>query len=109
MKAVVMHEFGGPEVLKYEHRHARIGPAEACPGRGSCAVNRTLDLVVRDKYVRQPPLPHIDQGSIVLPFSVLGRSHLGYPGSISAGTLWSRRGAPARLTGGMSNESRGDA
>ncbi len=61
MKAVVMHEFGGPEVLKYEDIGTpELGPDDVLVEVRAVSVNRTLDLVVREnKYVRQPPLPHI--------------------------------------------------
>jgi NADPH:quinone reductase-like Zn-dependent oxidoreductase len=61
MKAVVMHEFGGPEVLKYEDVETpEVGPDDVLVKVHAVSVNRTLDLVVRqNKYVRTPPLPHI--------------------------------------------------
>ena len=61
MKAVVLHEFGGPEVLKYEDIETpALGPDDVLVEVHAVSVNRTLDLVVRqNKYVRTPPLPHI--------------------------------------------------
>lgn len=61
MKAVVMHEFGGPEVLKYEDIDTpQVGPHDVLVEVRAVSINRTLDLVVREnKYVRKPPLPHI--------------------------------------------------
>ncbi len=61
MKAVVMHEFGGPEVLKYEEVDTpEVGPDDVLVKVQAVSVNRTLDLVVRqNKYARTPPLPHI--------------------------------------------------
>ena len=61
MKAVMMHEFGGPEVLKYEDVETpEMGPDDVLVKVHAVSVNRTLDLVVRqNKYVRTPPLPHI--------------------------------------------------
>ena len=61
MKAVVMHDFGGPEVLKYEEVETpTVGPDDVLVEVRAVSVNRTLDLVVREKkYVRQPKLPHI--------------------------------------------------
>ncbi len=61
MKAVVLHEFGGPEVLKYEDIETpELGPDDVLVKVYAVSVNRTLDLVVRqNKYARTPPLPHI--------------------------------------------------
>lgn len=61
MKAVVMNEFGGPEVLKYQEIETpELGPDDVLVKVHAVSVNRTLDLVVREnKYVRTPPLPHI--------------------------------------------------
>ena len=61
MKAVMMHEFGGPEVLKYEDVDTpEVGPDDVLVKVHAVSVNRTLDLVVRqNKYARTPPLPHI--------------------------------------------------
>lgn len=61
MKAVMMHEFGGPEVLKYEEIPTpEVGPDEVLVKVHAVSVNRTLDLVVRENnYARTPPLPHI--------------------------------------------------
>ena len=61
MKASVMHEFGGPEVLKYEEiQTPELGPKDVLVKVKAVSVNRTLDLEVRaDKYARTPPLPHV--------------------------------------------------
>ena len=61
MKAVVMHEFGGPEVLNYEDIETpEVGLDDVLVKVHAVSVNRTLDLVVRkNEYVRTPPLPHI--------------------------------------------------
>lgn len=61
MKAVVMHEFGGPEVLKYEDIGTpEPGPDDVLVEVRAVSINRTLDLIVREnRYVREPPLPHI--------------------------------------------------
>lgn len=61
MKAVMMHEFGGPEVLKYEDvATPEVGSDDVLVKVHAVSVNRTLDLVVREnKYARTPPLPHI--------------------------------------------------
>ena len=61
MKAIMMHEFGGPEVLKYEDLPTpEVGPDDVLVKVHAVSVNRTLDLVVRENnYARTPPLPHI--------------------------------------------------
>lgn len=61
MKAVVMHEFGGPEVLKFEDiATPEVGPDDVLVEVRAVSINRTLDIVVREnQYVREPPLPHI--------------------------------------------------
>lgn len=61
MKAVVMHEFGGPEVLKFENiATPEVGADDVLVEVRAVSINRTLDLVVREnKYVRKPALPHI--------------------------------------------------
>lgn len=61
MKAVMMHEFGGPDVLKYEDIDTpEVGPDEVLVKVHAVSVNRTLDLVVRENnYARTPALPHI--------------------------------------------------
>src|SRR5947209_4593573 len=48
MKAVIIREFGGPEVLRYEEVPTpRPGPGEVLIRVGAVSVNRTLDLMVR--------------------------------------------------------------
>lgn len=61
MKAVVMKDYGGPEVLSYEDVETpEIGPDDVLVKVGAVSVNRTLDIVVREgKYARKPKLPHI--------------------------------------------------
>lgn len=61
MKAVVMHEFGGPDVLVYEDfPMPQAGPDEVVIEVHAVSVNRTLDLVVRaGNYGAPVALPHI--------------------------------------------------
>ena len=61
MKAIVMREFGGPEVLKLEDFPDPVpGPDELVFKVHAVSVNRTLDLVVRaGEYSGQTTLPHI--------------------------------------------------
>jgi NADPH2:quinone reductase len=59
MKAVVLREFGAPEVLRLEEVPAPSpGPGEVLVEVHSVSVNRTLDLVVRaGKYPSDVGLP----------------------------------------------------
>ncbi|MCW3838323.1 zinc-binding dehydrogenase [Sphingomonas canadensis] len=61
MNAIVMHEFGGPEVLRYERFPKPVpGPGEVVVEVHAVSVNRTLDLVVRaGAYGAPVKLPHI--------------------------------------------------
>lgn len=61
MKAVVMHQFGGPEVLVHEDfPMPQPGPGEVVLEVHAVSVNRTLDLVVRaGEYGAPIELPHI--------------------------------------------------
>ncbi len=61
MKAIVLREYGGPEVLRYEDI------ATPTPAAGEVlvkvhyvSVNITLDIILRKGiYARKPPLPHV--------------------------------------------------
>jgi NADPH:quinone reductase-like Zn-dependent oxidoreductase len=61
VKAVVIHEFGDPSVLKLED----VPPPAPDAGEilikvRAATVNQTLDVALRaGKYARRPPLPHI--------------------------------------------------
>ena len=61
MKAIVLEQFGGPEVLRYTD----VAAPEAAPGEvivqvQSVSVNRTLDCVVRSgKYPAKIQFPHV--------------------------------------------------
>ncbi|HYQ93819.1 MAG TPA: alcohol dehydrogenase catalytic domain-containing protein, partial [Burkholderiales bacterium] len=61
MKAVVIREFGGPEVMRLEEVPAPVpGPGELVIRVHAVSVNRTLDLVVRSgKYAVPVTLPHV--------------------------------------------------
>jgi NADPH:quinone reductase len=61
MKAIVIREFGAPEVMRLEEIATPIpGPGEVLIRVHAVSVNRTLDLVVRSgKYPAPSPLPHI--------------------------------------------------
>jgi NADPH2:quinone reductase len=61
MKAIVIREFGGPEVMRMEDFPDPVaGPGEVVVKVHAVSVNRTLDLVVRaGKYAKPVKLPHI--------------------------------------------------
>src|SRR5690242_10836263 len=61
MTAAVMHESGGPEVLRYEDvPEPAAGRGDVKVRVGAVSVNRTLDLAVRaGTYVVVPALPHV--------------------------------------------------
>ena len=61
MKAIVLREFGGPEVLHYEDVSVpRPAAGEVLLKVHSVSVNRTLDLVVRaGKYPVKIQMPHV--------------------------------------------------
>ena len=66
MRAVVIHEHGGPEVLKLEPAWPRpkAGPGEIRVKIKTCALN-FLDIFVRNGMPGEPtPLPHITGGDI---------------------------------------------
>src|SRR5262244_2480242 len=61
MQAVVLREFGDPEVLRYEEVPTPTpGPGEVLVQVHAVSVNRTLDLKVRaGRYPARVELPHI--------------------------------------------------
>jgi NADPH:quinone reductase-like Zn-dependent oxidoreductase len=61
MKAVVIHEFGPPSVMRLEDVPTpEPGSGEVLIAVHAVSVNRTLDLVVRaGKYARRVALPHV--------------------------------------------------
>lgn len=61
MKAIVIHEFGGPDVLKLEDvPPPTLGAGEIAIKVRAATVNQTLDVALRaGKYARRPPLPHV--------------------------------------------------
>jgi len=69
VKAIRFHEFGGPEVLRYEDvPQPTPGPGEVLIGLRAAALNH-LDLFVRQGGVPKTPLPHIggaDGAGVVL-------------------------------------------
>jgi len=61
VKAIVIHEFGAADVMRYEDVPTpEPGPGEVLIKVHAVSVNRTLDLVVRaGKYARRVALPHV--------------------------------------------------
>jgi NADPH2:quinone reductase len=61
MKAIVIREFGPPEVMRLEEVPTpQPGPGEVLIEVHAVSVNRTLDLVVRNgNYARPVTLPHV--------------------------------------------------
>jgi NADPH:quinone reductase-like Zn-dependent oxidoreductase len=61
VKAVVIHEFGDPSVLRIEDvAEPTLGPGEIAIKVRAATVNQTLDVALRaGKYARRPPLPHV--------------------------------------------------
>lgn len=61
MKAAVFHEYGGPEVLRYEEVADPVtGPGEVLVRVGAVTINHGPDTMVRSGAFRVPiPLPHV--------------------------------------------------
>lgn len=61
MKAIVQHDYGTPEVLRYDDVPTpTVGPDDVLIAVHAVSVNRTLDLAVREnRYLRKAKLPHI--------------------------------------------------
>jgi len=61
MKAMVMKNFGGAEVLSYEDVDTpELGPEDVLVEVRAVSVNRTFDIYLREgTYAHQPELPHV--------------------------------------------------
>jgi NADPH:quinone reductase len=61
MKAIVIHQFGDPSVLKLEDvSQPTLEAGEIAIKVRAVTVNQTLDVALRaGKYARRPPLPHV--------------------------------------------------
>jgi len=61
MKAIVIHQFGGPGVLNLEDvDQPALAAGEIAIKVRAATVNQTLDVALRaGKYARRPPLPHV--------------------------------------------------
>src|SRR5437016_5339404 len=96
MKAIVMHEFGEPSVLRYEDVPTPTpGPSQVLVKVAAVSVNRTLDVRVRaGAYHVRPPLPHVlgcdPAGTVVqVGNEVKGLAegqHVVFKGSVPCGT-----------------------
>ncbi len=71
MKAIVIHEFGPPEVLRYEDvPDPKVGPGDVLIRVRAATINRVLDCAVRRgeetrRNVRLPLIPGVDATGIV--------------------------------------------
>lgn len=92
MKAVRFHEFGGPDVLRYEDAPApQIGPSEILLGVRAAALNH-LDLWVRSgARERNIPLPHIP-----------GSDGAGVVAEVGSSVDFLRKGDPVLISPGLS-------
>jgi NADPH:quinone reductase len=61
MKAIVIHQFGNPDVLNVEDvSQPTLGAGEIAIKVRAASVNQTLDVALRaGTYARRPPLPHV--------------------------------------------------
>ena len=72
MKAIVIHEWGGPEVLRYEEIADPVaGPGEVVVEIHAVSVNRTLDVALRQGRQAQrgatlPLTPGVDPSGVVV-------------------------------------------
>src|ERR1051326_2402157 len=83
MRAIVLREFGGPEVLRCEDvEKPSPGPGEVLVQVHSVSINRTLDLVVREgKYpadVKLPLVLGVDPAGVVAVVSMIACGECGY-------------------------------
>ncbi len=79
LKAVVFHEYGGLDVLKYEEiATPEIGPDEALIRVRAVGINR-LDLIIREGVTpSKVPLPHISGSEVAGEIAQLGENLKGF-------------------------------
>ncbi|MPZ88815.1 MAG: alcohol dehydrogenase catalytic domain-containing protein, partial [Nitriliruptorales bacterium] len=93
VKAIVLHECGGPDVLSHEEVPTpQPGPGEALIRVRSVGVNRTLDITIRaGEYPRPVAFPH-----------VLGADPAGVVEAVGADVAGLDRGQRVAVFGGLS-------
>jgi NADPH:quinone reductase len=105
MKAIVIREFGGPEVMRIEEVPTPDpGPGEVLVQVAAVSVNRTLDIIVRNgKYARPVKLPHIlgvdPTGTVVATGPEVKNRKLGDRVCISSRRVVRQPGAPMHMLG----------
>jgi 2-desacetyl-2-hydroxyethyl bacteriochlorophyllide A dehydrogenase len=105
MKAIVIREFGGPEVMRIEDVPTPDpGPGEVLVQVAAVSVNRTLDIIVRNgKYARPVKLPHVlgvdPTGTVVALGDGVKNRKLGDRVCISSRRVVRKPGAPMHMLG----------
>ncbi|HWE73360.1 MAG TPA: zinc-binding dehydrogenase [Stellaceae bacterium] len=105
MKAIVIREFGGPEVMRVEEVPTPDpGPGEVLVQVAAVSVNRTLDIIVRNgKYARPVKLPHVlgvdPTGTVVATGPGVKNRKLGDRICISSRRVVRKPGEPMHMLG----------
>ena len=105
MKAIVIREFGGPEVMRVEEVPTPDpGPGELLIQVAAVSVNRTLDIIVRNgKYARPVKLPHVlgvdPTGTVVALGAGVKHRKLGDRVCISSRRVVRKPGEPMTMLG----------
>jgi NADPH:quinone reductase-like Zn-dependent oxidoreductase len=105
MKAIVIREFGGPEVMRVEEVPTpKPGPGEVLVQVAAVSVNRTLDIIVRNgKYARPVKLPHVlgvdPTGTVVALGEGVKNRKLGDRVCISSRRVVRKPGEPMHMLG----------
>jgi NADPH2:quinone reductase len=105
MKAIVIREFGGPEVMRVEEVPTPDpGPGELLIQVAAVSVNRTLDIIVRNgKYARPVKLPHVlgvdPTGTVVATGPGVKHRKLGDRICISSRRVVRKPGEPMHMLG----------
>ena len=113
MKALVIREFGGPEVMRLEELPDLVpGLSDVVVAVHSVSVNYTLDVMVRSgRYARGTPLPHVlgvdPSGVVIAVGSEVDRVALGDRVNVQAGIRcetcdFCAAGRQSECTGGSS-------
>ncbi len=105
MKAIVIREFGGPEVMRLEEVPTPDpGAGEVLVQVAAVSVNRTLDIIVRSgQYARPVKLPHVlgvdPTGTVVALGPGVRHRKLGDRVCISSRRVVRKPGAPMTMLG----------